>query len=195
MIGASALTLGLLEVVARSVYEAPWYDRLLENQRISNFRYATTIDNLRDKTYASPKPEGSQRVLLLGDSFTVGQGVPDREKIFAEIIERRLDASPPAALRDAAFALKLDEVSPAVRVDTWYHILKLEQRISPPNVRYEDVRDQVEKTLRDKIISSEMTNLATNLFHKARIRVLHPKLKQEFEKLLKGVAAEGATGP
>ena len=86
-------------------------------------------------------------------------------------------------------------MSPAVRVDTWYHILKLEKRIAPPNVRFEAVRDQVEKALRDKIISSEMTNLATNLFHKARIRVLHPKLKTEFEKLLKEAAAEGAVGP
>ncbi|MCH7871391.1 MAG: peptidylprolyl isomerase [Planctomycetes bacterium] len=105
------------------------------------------------------------------------------------------DDSLPAGLREAAFALSLDEVSPAVRVDTWYHILKLERRIAPPNVRYEDVRDQVEKTLLDKIVSSEMTNLATNLFHNARIRVLHPKLREEFEKLLKGAAAEGAIGP
>ena len=40
-----------------------------------------------------------------------------------------------------------------------------------------------------------MTNLATNLFRKARIRVLHPKLKQEFEKLLKNVETAGAQRP
>ena len=105
------------------------------------------------------------------------------------------DESLPAGLREAAFMLKPGEVSPAVRVDNWFHILKFERRIAPPNVRYEDVRDSVEKALHDKIVASEMTDLATNLFRKARIRVLHPKLKQEFEKLLKNVEAAGAQGP
>lgn len=105
------------------------------------------------------------------------------------------DENLPAGLREVAFSLKPGEVSPAVRVDTWHHILKLERRIAPPNVRYENVRDQVEKNLRDKIVSREMTNLATDLFHKARIRVLHPQLKKEFEELLESQAAGAARQP
>lgn len=95
----------------------------------------------------------------------------------------------PAALRDAAFTLKPDEVSSPVRVENVYHILKLERRIPPAEVRYEEVREQVEAALREKIVAAEMSRLATALFEKASVRVLHPRLREEYEKLLKESAA------
>lgn len=101
----------------------------------------------------------------------------------------------PPALREAAFSLKPGEVSAPVRVDAFFHILQLERRIPPPNVTYEAVRDEVEASLRAKIEASEMSHLATELFRKARINVLAPKLRAEFEKLLSESATPSGVGP
>jgi hypothetical protein len=80
-----------LEVALRTSYVKPWYDQLVEDQEKSFFRFRTSKNRLRDKDYATPKPEGHARILLLGDSFTVGQGVTNRREIFADVLERRLN--------------------------------------------------------------------------------------------------------
>lgn len=50
---------------------------------------------LRDREYSIEKPAGTQRILVLGDSFAWGYGVSDSE-IFTEVLERGLaDESPP----------------------------------------------------------------------------------------------------
>jgi parvulin-like peptidyl-prolyl isomerase len=101
----------------------------------------------------------------------------------------------PPALREAAFSLAPGEVSAPIRVDAFFHILRLERRIAPPEVPYEKVRDQVEASLRAKMEASEMSHLATELFRKARINVLQPKLRAEFEKLLSESGTPGGVGP
>jgi lysophospholipase L1-like esterase len=43
---------------------------------------------LRDREYAYEKPDGTRRILVLGDSFTWGYGV-ENDAIFTEVLERR----------------------------------------------------------------------------------------------------------
>lgn len=87
--------LGIAEASARIFWHVPWYDRLLAEQRASESHpYARNHWNLRDREYPSPKPSGRKRVLMLGDSFTFGQGVMDDRAIFPELLERRLSVSP-----------------------------------------------------------------------------------------------------
>lgn len=54
---------------------------------------------LRDRDHSLEKPDGSFRVVVLGDSIGFGFCTPSdplpREKTFAEVLERRLDADPP----------------------------------------------------------------------------------------------------
>jgi parvulin-like peptidyl-prolyl isomerase len=95
------------------------------------------------------------------------------------------DESRAPVLREAAFSMKPGEVSKPIRVGPWWHILKLERRIPPAQVRFEDVREQVEQALRDHAVPQEMNRLITQLFQKAQIRVLDSDLKRKFEKLLK----------
>ena len=104
------------------------------------------------------------------------------------------DESVAAVLREAAFAMKPGEVSKPIRVGRWWHILKLEQRIPATGTRFEDVRGQVEQTLRDRVIPQEMNRLITSLFKKAQIRVLDGKLQPKFEKLLKENLSADPTG-
>jgi parvulin-like peptidyl-prolyl isomerase len=92
-------------------------------------------------------------------------------------------------LREAAFAMKPGDVSKPIRVGRWWHILKLERRVAAGGARFEDVREQVEQALRERVLPQEMNRLITGLFQKAQIRVLDGGLKPKFEKLVKENAA------
>ncbi len=106
------------------------------------------------------------------------------------------DESLPVAMRDVAFSLKPSEVSSAVRVGKWYHIIRLEQRIEPRDVRFADVRDEVERKMRARVVPQEMQRFANELFQKADIRVLDRKLKRQYQKLLeRNAAAATRTDP
>lgn len=87
-----AIGVGVCELAARLYWQAPWYDRLVAEQRANEtFAYRRNQRNLRDREYVSPKPSGKQRILMVGDSFTFGQGVKDPAKIFPELLESRLN--------------------------------------------------------------------------------------------------------
>jgi parvulin-like peptidyl-prolyl isomerase len=101
------------------------------------------------------------------------------------------DAGIAALLREQAFALKPGEVSKPLRVGQWWHILKLERRIAPENVRFEDVRGEVEKALRERVLPERMRALVNDLVRQAEVRVLDGALKQKYEELLKQNAAGG----
>ena len=99
-------------------------------------------------------------------------------------------------LREAAFSMKPGEVSKPVHVGRWWHILKLERRLPAPDVRFEDVRAQVEQSLRDHAVPAQMNRLVMELFQKADVKVLDTGLKKKYEKLLKeNLALEPVTGP
>lgn len=104
------------------------------------------------------------------------------------------DENIPPVLREAAFSLKPGEVSPPIRVEKWFHIVKLERRLPPENVRFEDVRGQVEVRMRERVATQGMNKLATDLFQRAKIRVLDPRLKTKFDDLMKRNAAAGLPG-
>ena len=81
----------LAEVGARSIYSAPWYEQLAEEQaEHRELSYERNHHNLRGPAHDHAKPVGVQRVLFLGDSFTFGMGVPRDEDTFVRILERDL---------------------------------------------------------------------------------------------------------
>jgi parvulin-like peptidyl-prolyl isomerase len=98
-------------------------------------------------------------------------------------------------LREAAFSMKPGEVSKPIRVGTWWHILKLERRIPAPDVKFEDVRPQVEQSLREHAIPQQMNRLVMELFQKADVKVLDSELKRKYQKLLRdNLAMEPVVG-
>jgi parvulin-like peptidyl-prolyl isomerase len=84
-------------------------------------------------------------------------------------------------IREAAFSLNVGEISSAIKTDRFLHILKLEERLTPPNAKFEDVRPQVEASLRERVIPQKMSDLAGELYRKAQIRVLDGDLKKSWE--------------
>ncbi|TWT45592.1 Foldase protein PrsA precursor [Phycisphaerae bacterium RAS1] len=104
------------------------------------------------------------------------------------------DESLPAALREAAFALQAGEVSPPIRTGNMVHILRLERRISPADVRFEDVREQVLAGMRERVTDELRGKLLTELLDKADVRVLDADLKKKYEEMKKQNAAANAAG-
>ncbi len=84
----------IVEVIARLSYSQPWYNQLVEEQKKSQrHSYHLNSYSLRDRDYLDPKRSNARRILILGDSFTFGLGVRDRDLIFPEILERQLNES------------------------------------------------------------------------------------------------------
>ena len=50
-------------------------------------------EGFRDGPFDVPKPAGTCRILVLGDSFTFGDGIPNAEDVWPEVLERRLAAA------------------------------------------------------------------------------------------------------
>jgi parvulin-like peptidyl-prolyl isomerase len=94
------------------------------------------------------------------------------------------DPNNPAALREAAFALKEGGVSNPVLAGQFFHILKAERRIPADRARFEDKRDEVEKSLRERAIPQAMGKLAVDLFQEAKITVLDSKLRGKYQEFL-----------
>src|SRR5207237_633528 len=60
--------------------------------RLGGITYATNADGFRDRTYPRAKPPGTFRVVVLGDSITLGWGVA-LEESFPKRLEQRLGPS------------------------------------------------------------------------------------------------------
>lgn len=83
------------EVICR-VYDDvnPWYVRLPEEQQQNSWKSGIRRNSfgLRDRDYVDIKPSNTKRILILGDSFTHGDGVlQDDRAIFPEILEQQLN--------------------------------------------------------------------------------------------------------
>ena len=106
------------------------------------------------------------------------------------------DAVMAPVLREAAFAMQPGEVSKPIKVGRWWHILRIERRITPADVRFEDLREQVERGMRARVLPERMNALITKLFQRAEIRVLDRKLRREYEELLSNRAPSApSNGP
>jgi foldase protein PrsA len=105
------------------------------------------------------------------------------------------DAAIPALLREAAFSMKVGELSAPLRVDNRVHIIRVERRTPPENVRFEDVRADVERRVRARVTQLQMNQRIVGLFKKSQVRVLDAKLKARYDDLLKRNAAQPAATP
>ena len=95
------------------------------------------------------------------------------------------DEEIPAMLREAAFAMGVGQVSKPLKVGRFWQILRMERRLAGRGARLEDVRAEVEKSLRDRVIPQEMNRVITELYEKARIRVLDSELRRKYRDLIK----------
>ena len=86
----------------------------------------------------------------------------------------------PEAFRKAAFALEPGEVSDAVRIGEWFHLIRLEERVAPEHRPMDEVREELEQRLRDRLTDPAMFALYEKLFEAATIEVYDPVLREAF---------------
>ncbi len=94
----------------------------------------------------------------------------------------RDDPAVPDLLRKTAFSLMVGEVSGALRIGDWVHLLKLERRLPSEPVAMESVRDALLAGLRERAIEPEMQRLYEKLFRGAKIVIHDPVLRTAFER-------------
>ena len=88
----------------------------------------------------------------------------------------------PAPLRTVAFQLSPGEVSEAVRVGRWYHLLKLERRLPAEQQDFEAVRPELEQRLRARRLGPAMQQLHQDLLTQTEVRILDPALRAACER-------------
>jgi len=94
----------------------------------------------------------------------------------------RDERSYPDPIRDAAFDLADGEVSEIVQVDKDFHILKREKVLPRQDVTFEDVKDELHRTLFDAGIRPTITRLSHELYNAADVRILDPVLKSQAQR-------------
>lgn len=92
------------------------------------------------------------------------------------------DEEIPAALRQAAFALKPGQVSSVVRVGEWYHLLKLDRVLPAEQRDFDEVRGELARDLRVRMSETAMRELHDKLFRQATIDVRDPAIRPAFER-------------
>jgi parvulin-like peptidyl-prolyl isomerase len=92
----------------------------------------------------------------------------------------------PDAFKRIAFALKNGEVSDTVQSDGAYHIIKVESRIAPKLVKFEDVKESLRADLNDRILQAAVKKLRDKLAAQtvANLKIENPVLKAQFDRRL-----------
>jgi len=94
----------------------------------------------------------------------------------------REDEDVPALMRRTAFALEPGAHSTALRVGEWFHILKVEERYPPGEAAFHQVRDALERRLRERLTEPAMQQLHHTLLEQAQVEILDPVLAEVWRK-------------
>jgi parvulin-like peptidyl-prolyl isomerase len=132
-----------------------------------------------------------QRLLAAGEDFAAVARAesrnPETKRVGGELPPFTInDARLPENFRRVAFALKENEVSDPVQAGGSYHLIKLEKRIDPKAVKFEDVKDSLRDSIQDRVIIEGVKEIRNRLAQQALavLKVEDPVLKAEFDKRL-----------
>jgi parvulin-like peptidyl-prolyl isomerase len=92
----------------------------------------------------------------------------------------------PQVFKDVAFSLKEGEVSDVVSAEGAYHLIKLERRIAPRAVKFEDVKPSLTEDLHETLVQAVVKQLRTQIAEDARRGLIidHPVLKAQYDSLM-----------
>ena len=93
----------------------------------------------------------------------------------------------PEVFKSAAFNLKPGELSEAVQSGEAFHLLKLEERITPKAVKFEDMRDVLRDQLDEQFVQATVTELRRQVgaLVLRTMTIEDPVLRRQFEDRLK----------
>lgn len=98
----------------------------------------------------------------------------------------------PQSFKDAAFSLKEGEISDPVEANSAYHIIRLDVRIAPKAVKFEDVKESIRTELYNRAVQATVRELRSEIDKQARegLKIEHPELKRQFDERAKAAEAD-----
>ncbi len=95
----------------------------------------------------------------------------------------RHDPSVAPLIREAAFELKIGQISMTIPEGGVYHLFHLERRFPASDVKYEHVdKAKLTHRLRERLIRQRMNKLEVELFKAASVDIRHPELRYQYEQ-------------
>lgn len=88
----------------------------------------------------------------------------------------------PELFRITAFGLQPAEVSDAIRVGPWYHLIKLERVIPSEDRDFDSVRDELIASYRERATEPEMFKRFEELFRQSDVQIRDSQLREAFEQ-------------
>lgn len=96
----------------------------------------------------------------------------------------REDPSIPSVFSEIAFSLKPGEVSAMFEAEGSYHVLKLERILPGSGGAYESMKPELEKVVRERLVSNEMQRLGEQLLMRSKLEISDPTLKKQYNERL-----------
>lgn len=113
---------------------------------------------------------------------------PETQRLGGELPEFTINAKGyPDAFKQVAFSLKPGEVSDPVQADGSYHIIKLERRIAPKAVQYDDVKASLKRDLHERLLEEAIKALRQQLAGRAldSLQIEDAVLRAQFDAQVK----------
>lgn len=113
------------------------------------------------------------------------------------------EAVVPAAIRQVAFDLKVGGFTEEpIAVDDVVHFIKVDQRIPREDVKFEDMRAEIEQRVRDRVATERMSQLMQDLIlRRSQVQVLDRELRREWYRTVEPSdsrsvpSSPGSSGP
>ncbi|MEK6676630.1 MAG: peptidylprolyl isomerase, partial [Planctomycetota bacterium] len=92
------------------------------------------------------------------------------------------DETIPELFRKTAIDLRPGQVSSAIRVGAWFHILKHEKTISADSVSLDEVSSQLAADVRERLAATAMEALHDRLLKECRVEIHDPALREAYQQ-------------
>lgn len=132
----------------------------------------------------------AQKRLQAGEPFEQVAAAISRNPVTARVggempAFSRSEPGLPDAFKDAAFATAVGAVSNPVQAWGAYHLIRVQERIAPRAVKFDDVRSSVEQHLRERLMTATMNELRVRLAQQVvgSLTVVDPTLRAQLQEL------------
>lgn len=100
----------------------------------------------------------------------------------------------PEPLKNAAFALKEGDVSDPIMANDTYHLIKLEKRIPPTAVKFEDVKQSVYEEIHEQAMRATIREFRNQIGRTAleQMKIEVPALQRQFDQRREQASQQGS---
>lgn len=92
------------------------------------------------------------------------------------------DDAVPEALREAAFRGAEGEISRAIRVGAWFHVVRVDERLPGEDPGFERERASLRRAVVDRQVAGRMEALYDELLREARVHINDPVLREAYQE-------------